>query len=165
MPTVPATNITYRASTSPTLPSAVTAKGSTLTTDEMDGNLKSLATGVDARAHPSANQTWAAQRGTVTVLSPAATITPDFSLSNNFSLTINQNFTMAFPTNVAAGQSGIIVITQDASGSRLVTWASGWVAAGANKPVLSLSSNSVDYISYYVETSSRIFVNIIANVS
>lgn len=40
-------NITYRASTTPTVPVATTAKGSTLTTDEMDGNLKSLSNDID----------------------------------------------------------------------------------------------------------------------
>ncbi len=37
-----AAQITYRASTTPTVPSTTTAKGSTLTTDEMDGNFKSI---------------------------------------------------------------------------------------------------------------------------
>jgi hypothetical protein len=106
-----------------------------------------------------------AQRGAVVALTAGTTVTPDFALSNNFSLAPTQSFTMAFPTNVVAGQSGMIVITQDATGSRVVTWASGWVAAGGTKPVLSTAANSVDYISYYVETTGRIFVSLIANVS
>lgn len=35
-------HITYRQSTTPTVPTSTTAKGSTLTTDEMDGNFKSI---------------------------------------------------------------------------------------------------------------------------
>jgi hypothetical protein len=105
-----------------------------------------------------------AQRGAVVALTPSATITPDFAASNNFSLTAGQSFTLAFPTNVVAGQSGIIVITQDATGSRVITWGSGWVAAGGSKPVLTTTANAVDYISYYVETTGRIFVSSIADV-
>jgi hypothetical protein len=116
-------------------------------------------------ASVSANNTWtAAQRGVVTALTYASTITPNFALSNNYSLTATGNFTMAFPTNVVAGQSGMIAITQDATGSRVVTWASGWVAAGGTKPVLTTAANAVDYISYYVETTGRIFISMIADV-
>ena len=118
-----------------------------------------------AGASVSANNTWtAAQRGAVVALTPGATVATDLALSNNFRLAPVQNFTMAFPTNVVAGQSGLIVITQDGTGSRAVTWASGWVAAGGTKPILSTAANAVDYISYYVETGSRIFISAILDV-
>ena len=113
----------------------------------------------------SSVNTWtAANRGAVNTLTFGSTVTPDFAVANNFALTVTSNFTLAFPSNVAPGQSGIIVISQDAVGSRVVTWGNGWVAAGGSKPALTTTANAVDYISYYAESSSRIFVSIIADV-
>jgi hypothetical protein len=54
----------------------------------------------------------AAQRGAITALTSASTVTPDFSLANNFSLTLGHNATLANPTNLTAGQSGVIFITK-----------------------------------------------------
>jgi hypothetical protein len=119
-----------------------------------------------AGASLTAANTWSAgQRGAVATLTYAATITPNFAASNNFSLTATGNFILAFPTNVVAGQSGIIAITQDATGSRVITFASGYVAAGAVKPTLTTTANAVDYISYYVETTGRVFVSITSAVA
>jgi hypothetical protein len=61
--------------------------------------------------------TWTkGQRGEITVLTDGATITPDFADSNNFSVTLGGNRTLANPTNLTAGQSGCIWITQDGTG-------------------------------------------------
>lgn len=118
-----------------------------------------------AGASLSAANTWTAgQRGAVTALAAGATVTPDFAASNNFSLTANQNFTLANPTNLVAGQSGIIAITQDATGSRVISWGSYFKAAGGTKPVLTTTASAVDYISYYVESATRVFVSITSDV-
>ena len=72
----------------------------------------------------------AAQRGTITTLTPGTTVTPDLAVSNNFSLTPAQNTTIANPTNITAGQSGSIFIVQDGTGSRTAAWGSYWDFAG-----------------------------------
>lgn len=113
----------------------------------------------------STNNTFTkAQRGAVVALTYGASITMDMSASNNFSLTATGNFTLANPTNMTPGQSGLIVITQDATGSRVVSWGSNFVAAGGTKPTLSTAANAVDYVSYYIESASRVFVSINADV-
>ena len=43
-------NITYRSSTTPTVPSSTTAKGSEMTYDELDGNFKSIADDLNTKA-------------------------------------------------------------------------------------------------------------------
>ena len=85
----------------------------------------------------------AAQRGTVTTLTDAATITPDFSASNNFTLTLGgTGRTLANPTNITAGQSGVIVIQQDGTGSRTITsYGSNFKFAGGTAPTLSTGAN------------------------
>jgi hypothetical protein len=98
----------------------------------------------------------AAQRGTITALTDAATITPDFALSNNFSVTLAGIRTMANPTNLVAGQSGSIFITQDGSGSRTLIWGSYWDFATGVAPTLSTTAGAVDRVDYIVRTATSI---------
>ena len=64
-------------------------------------------------------QNWTAgQRGEITVLTSAATVTPDMADSNHFSCTMAHNITFANPSNLTAGQTGSIFLTQDGTGSR-----------------------------------------------
>lgn len=105
-----------------------------------------------------------AQRGSITALTDAATITPDFAAANNFSLTIGGNRTLANPTNQTAGQSGAIVITQDATGSRTLAYGSNWKFAGGSAPTLTTTANAVDVLLYYVESASRITATLINDV-
>lgn len=98
-----------------------------------------------------------AQRGAVIALTDGATVTPDFSAGNNFSWTIGGNRTLANPTNQTAGQSGIITITQDGTGSRIITWGSNWLFAGGTEPTLSTAASAKDILSYYVLSSGNIY--------
>ena len=106
----------------------------------------------------------AAQRGSVTALTDGATITPDFSLSNNWSLTIGGNRTLANPSNLTAGQAGTIVITQDGTGSRTLAYGSQWKFPGGTAPTLTTTASAVDVIAYYVESASRITARLISDV-
>lgn len=98
----------------------------------------------------------AAQRGTITTLTSGATVTPDFAASNNYSLTLDQNLTIANPTNLTAGQSGSIFLVQDGTGSRLASWGSYWDFAGGVAPVLTTTASSIDRIDYVVRSSTSI---------
>ena len=106
-----------------------------------------------------------AQRGTVVALTDGTTITPDFSAGNNFSVTLGGNRTLGAPTNVAAGQSGVIVVTQDSTGSRTLAFNSIFKFAGGSAVTLTTSANAVDVLAYYAESTSRITVTAILNVS
>ena len=105
-----------------------------------------------------------AQRGTITALTDASTITPDFAAANNFSLTIGGNRTLANPTNLTAGQSGVIVITQDGTGSRTLAYGSYWKFASGVAPTLTTTASAVDVLAYYVESSTRITARLISDV-
>lgn len=111
-------------------------------------------------------QTWTqGQRGEVTVLSDAATVTPDFADSNHFSLVIGGNRTLANPTNLVAGQSGCIWITQDGTGSRTLAYGSYWDFAGGTAPTLTTTAGAVDCLAYSVQSSAKITATLIANLS
>lgn len=105
-----------------------------------------------------------AQRGAVVALSDGATITPDFSLGNNFSVTLGGNRTLANPSNLTAGQHGVIVITQDGTGSRTLAFGSNWKFAAGAAPTLTTTASAVDVLAYYVESSSRITARLITDV-
>ena len=98
----------------------------------------------------------AGQRGEITTLTSGATITPNFDDSNNFTVTLGTNATIANPTNLTAGQSGSIFIVQDATGSRTASWGSYWDFASASVPTLTTTGNAVDRIDYVVRSSTSI---------
>lgn len=115
-----------------------------------------------AKASSSSVNTWSkAQRGAVSVLADAATITPDFSQSNNYTLTLAGNRTLAAPSNMVAGQSGIITIKQDATGSRTLAFNSAWKFSGGSVPSLTTTANAVDQLAYYVnQDGTTIFASL-----
>ena len=106
-----------------------------------------------------------AQRGTPVALTDAATIAVDLSLGNNFTVTLAGNRTLGAPTNVTAGQSGVIVVTQDGTGSRTLAYNSVYKFAGGTAPTLTTTASAVDVLAYYVESASRITVTSLLNVS
>ena len=105
----------------------------------------------------------AAQRGAISALTDGSTVTADFALANNFSLTIGGNRTLANPTNLVAGQSGVIVITQDGTGSRTLAYGSYWKFPTGTAPTLTTTASAVDVLCYYVESSTRITARLIAD--
>ena len=107
----------------------------------------------------------AAQRGSITALTDGATITPDFAVANNFSVTLGGNRTLANPSNLTAGQSGSIFVSQDATGSRTLAYGSQWDFAGGTAPTLSTAASAVDRIDYVVRTTSSIHAVFTANYS
>ena len=105
------------------------------------------------------------QRGEITALSDGATITPDLADSNNFSVTLGGNRTLANPSNIVAGQSGSFFITQDGTGSRTLAYGSYYDFAGGTAPTLSTSSGAIDRIDYVVRTTTSIHAVFTANYS
>lgn len=83
------------------------------------------------------------------------TITLDLATGNNFSGTLTGNSTLANPTNMVAGQSGAIRITNGASPYTLA-FGAYWKFPGGVVPSLTASAGAVDVIGYYVESATRI---------
>jgi len=105
-----------------------------------------------------------AANGIVVALTDGATITADFDAANFFSVTLGGNRTLANPTNLTAGQSGVIVITQDATGSRTLAYGANWKFSSGGAPTLTLTAGAVDVLAYYVESASRITARLITDV-
>lgn len=96
------------------------------------------------------------QRGSITALSDGSTITPNFADNNHFSVTLAGNRTLANPSNIVAGQSGSIFVTQDGTGSRTLAYGSQWDFVGGTAPTLSTTASAIDRIDYVVRTTSSI---------
>jgi hypothetical protein len=167
---MPTTIVTKNSSTASAVPSAggltqgelaVNVTDKKLYTKDSGGSVVEL---TGARLDTAQSFT-AAQRGAISALSDGATITPNFALANNFSVTLGGNRTLANPTNLTAGQSGSFFITQDGTGSRTLAYGSYYDFIGGTAPTLSTAANAVDRIDYIVRSSTSIHCVFTANYS
>jgi hypothetical protein len=106
----------------------------------------------------------AAQRGAAVALTDGATVAVDLSLANNFTLTLGGNRTLGAPTNQTVGQGGVIVITQDGTGSRTLAYNAVWKFPGGTAPTLTTTASAVDVLAYYVESGTRITARLVSDV-
>lgn len=87
-------------------------------------------------------------------LTDGATVTPDFSRGNQFSVALGGNRTLATPTNLLAGQSGVITVRQDMTGSRTLAYGWPFVFVGGAAPTLSTGKLVMDQLNYVVNAFS-----------
>ena len=126
-----------------------------------DGVTSAIQTQINAKGVGDAllatAQNWTAgQRGEITALTSASTVTPDMADSNHFSCTMAHNITFANPSNLTAGQTGSIFLTQDGTGSRTASWGTYWDWVGGTAPTLTTTAAAVDRIDYVVRSASSI---------
>ena len=103
--------------------------------------------------------------GEVITVSYASTITLDFRTGNNFTTTLTGNTTFANPSNISAGQSGIIFVLQDGTGSRTAAFGSYWDFSDGTAPTLSTGANAVDMIAWIARSSTKISAQFVGNFS
>jgi hypothetical protein len=119
---------------------------------------------INSSGHVNVNTTGKAQKlyvngnaaMNIATLVDGATITPDFSTANNFTVTLGGNRTLANPTNTEDGQSGVIYIVQDGTGGRTLAYGSNWDFPNGGVPTLSTAANAVDVLVYSVRSSTSI---------
>jgi hypothetical protein len=120
-------------------------------------------TGTDTTKSLVVDQTWAsAAEVTITY---AASVAPDMSTFFNSVITLTGNLTLANPTNPKVGQTGVIRLVQDGTGSRTITFGTNWKFAGGTAPVLSTAANATDLLFYQVISSTFIFASLINGVA
>ena len=100
----------------------------------------------------------------VVTLTDGATITPDFSTGNNFTVTLGDNRTLANPTNTTVGQSGVLYIVQDGTGSRTLGVGTHWHFPAGTAPTLTTTANAVDVFAFSVRSSTSVVANAILDV-
>jgi hypothetical protein len=99
----------------------------------------------------------------VSVVTSAVSL--DFATGNNFTTILNGNVSIANPTNPQPGQSGIIYVRQDGTGSRTASFAANWEFTGGTAPTLSTAASAVDALIYNVRTSTAVSGFVVSNMS
>jgi hypothetical protein len=110
--------------------------------------------GTDTARSLVVDQVWAA--GALVTLTDAATVAVDMSTFLNATVTLGGNRALGAPSNTKVGQSGVIYIVQDGTGSRTLSFNAVYKFAFGSDPVLSTAASSVDALHYFVRTSTFI---------
>lgn len=97
-------------------------------------------------------------------LTDGTTISVNLANTINATVTLGGNRTLGSPSGEKVGQSGVIRIVQDATGSRTLAYGSDWKFAGGNAPTLSTAANAVDLLFYHVYASNYIVGNLVKDV-
>ena len=107
----------------------------------------------------NANTTFTkALRGSTQTANATGSTTLDFDTYQNFVLTFTGNVTLANPTTESVGQSGIIMIIQDGTGSRTLSLGTDYETAGAAGLTISTAASSVDILPYFVQAADNILL-------
>ena len=93
-------------------------------------------------------------------LTDGVTVAVDMSAGINFTVTLGGNRTLGAPTNTKTGQSGVIYVVQDGTGSRTLAYNSVYKFAGGTAPTLSTAASTVDRLTYFVRSSTHIDLDI-----
>jgi len=104
-------------------------------------------------------------RAAITSLTDATSISLDFDVAQNFTVTLGDNRTLENPSNIDPGQTGSIFVQQDGTGGRTLSFANYWHFAGGTAPTLSTAASAVDRIDYITFTSTSIHAVASLNVS
>lgn len=94
----------------------------------------------------------------IVTLTDGATITPDFTLGNNFQVTIAATRNLANPTGVTTGQSGVIFIQQNGTGGYSLSYGTSWDFASATPPTLITTANALNALPYFARSTTSIVV-------
>ena len=93
-------------------------------------------------------------------LTDGATIAWNMALGVNANVTLGGNRTLGAPTNIRAGSSGLLTITQDGTGSRTLAYASAWKFAGGTAPVLTTTAGARDLLAWYSPDGSTLLASL-----
>ena len=91
--------------------------------------------------------------------------TSNFANANIFSLTLGINTHLNLPSNMTVGQGGSIVVTQDGTGSRTLSYAGAWEFPGGTAPTLTTTASAQDRIDYLVVAANAIHAVASLNVT
>jgi hypothetical protein len=96
----------------------------------------------------------------------SSSISFDFATSRNFSITLTGQVSILSPTNLITGQSGVIYIIQDGTGSRMASFStSTWKFENGTVPALSTAAGSIDVLVYEVYNTNTIVASLLKKVS
>ena len=81
-------------------------------------------------------------------LTDAASITWDLSTQQTATVTLTDNRALANPTNQVAGATYVIIVKQDGTGSRTLSYGTDYKFPGGTAPTLSIGASDVDVVCF-----------------
>lgn len=120
-----------------------------------DFYVSAVAIGVDALLGKQLHIGTAAVADIVS-LTDGTSIAIDFNNGQNFAVQLAGNRTLESPTNCVAGQTGSILIIQDGTGGRTLSYGANWKFPAGTAPTLSTAISAVDRVDYIVYTSTAV---------
>ena len=152
---------------------SITTSTKTVTVDNLTENgLLSTDIGTTVQAHDAdtaktdvAQTFTAAQRGTVgsgtsATVNNVEEITFDFNTANNFAHTLTGTSKIMNPSNLTAGQSGAIAITNGAT-AYAVSYDTAWKFEGG-APSFGSTTGAISTLVYYVVSSTHVAAKLIS---
>lgn len=103
-----------------------------------------------------AEQAWEAAE--YVALTSATSIALNLNSGVNFSLTLGHTATLSNPTNAKEGQSGVIVVTQDGTGGRELSFGTAYVTTGDLTVSVDTTANRVTILSYLVLPGGNVWI-------
>lgn len=82
--------------------------------------------------------------------SQVSAYTPDYNNGTVHTVTLTGNVTFGAPTNMTAGTSLTLILSQDATGSRTGTWNASYKFAGGTTP-LSTTASAIDVVNIFYD--------------
>ena len=105
------------------------------------------------------------QNFNATTLVDGASISWDASANQVTSVTITDNRTMAAPTNLVDGAVYLLVIIQDGTGSRTMSWNAVFKFTGGTAPTLTTTAAAKDILVFYSDGTNMYEIGRSLNVS
>lgn len=105
------------------------------------------------------------QNFNATTLVDGATISWDASANQVTSVTITDNRTMAAPTNLVDGAVYLLMIIQDGTGSRTMSWNAVFKFTGGTAPTLTTTASAKDILIFYSDGTNMYEIGRSLNVS
>lgn len=113
-----------------------------------------VAIGTDVQAYSAANTAYLTRVRTVQALTDGASIAWDVNNGATATVTLGGNRTIANPTNLVDGESYVLHVTQDGTGTRTLAYGSVFKWAGGVAPVLSTAIGAIDTITFLCKGSN-----------
>jgi len=88
----------------------------------------------------------------------------DFSLTNSFTVSFTGSKTLANPTNVAAGQSGMLIVTSTGTQTS-ISYGSYWLFEDGSPFAVTQGTNAKSILFFTAISSTEIVVSGLSNVS
>jgi hypothetical protein len=101
-----------------------------------------------------ANEYTATQNFNATTLADAANIAWNLAANQVASVTLEDNRTLDNPTNMVDGATYLLIVKQDATGSRTLAYGTAYKWPGGTAPTLSTGVNAVDILSFVSDGTS-----------